>query len=154
MTADHSEHHVDNGAATGRFFRHFIEMVAAMAVGMVAYGALFRSPMDPTGFGAVLRSHRYLDEILMLGAMETSMAAFMLYRGHGARLTAEMAVGMALPTLAVIALTAGGTLPFFTDATLNVSSHVAMLLGMLAAMAVRWTVYAGSHRHGGPPRAP
>lgn len=131
--------------AASAFARHYLEMVAAMALGMVAFGILFVSPLDPLGAREALRAHIYIREVLMLIAMSLPMVAFMLYRGHTAQRTIEMVAGMALPALAVIGLTAAGTVPALNEASLTIWSHVAMLLGMLAAMLYRRSEYATSH---------
>jgi hypothetical protein len=149
MTAiqDRTAEPLTAASATSRFARHYLEMVVAMASGMVVYGVLFRSPLDPTGYGSLLGAHPYLSEFLMLVAMSMPMVAFMLYRGHGWLQTAEMVVGMVVPSVAVICIVAISVVPFLTDSTLSVSSHVAMLMGMLLAMLYRRTEYAGSHAH-------
>lgn len=132
----------------GRFARHYLEMVLAMFAGMVPYGILFVSPLDPVGQRELLRAHPYVSEILMLTAMSLPMAGYMLYRGHGMERTGEMVAGMAVPSLAVIWLTAAGAVPGLSVERLSLWSHVAMLLGMLGAMLFRWDEYAGEHHHG------
>jgi len=126
---------------------HYLEMVAAMAVGMMAYGALVWSPADPTGLGATLRDHPSVGELLMIVAMAVPMVAFMRYRHHSWRLIAEMTLGMALPGVAVVALAATSATPILTGKGLSLASHAAMLLGMLAAMLYRRREYGGSHLH-------
>ena len=131
--------------AAGPFVRHYLEMVVAMALGMMAFGVLFVSPLDPFGYREALRENVYVSELLMLLAMSLPMAVYMLYRGHSAERTAEMVAGMAVPSLAVIALTATGAVPVLNEALLSLWSHVAMLLGMLAAMLYRRAEYALPH---------
>lgn len=137
------------GPAAGarRFLVHYLEMVLAMAVGMLVYGVLFVSPLDPIGLRAVLQAHPYVNEFLMLVAMSLPMVGFMAYRRHGLRLTAEMVAGMALPAVAVIGLTATTWVPLLTERTVSLASHVAMLLGMLVAMLYRRTEYTHAHHH-------
>lgn len=147
-------------AGVRRFLRHYVEMVLAMAAGMVVFGVLFVSPLDPLGYRTTLQAHPYIRELLMLVAMTLPMVAFMVYRGHSTRLTLEMVAGMAVPTLAVIALAATTVLPLLTPVALSLYTHVAMLLGMLAAMLYRRSDYThdhsahgrshhGDHRHEG-----
>jgi hypothetical protein len=138
---------------TGRFLRHYVEMVLAMAVGMPVFGVLFVSPLDPLGYRTDLQGHPYVRELLMLAMMTVPMVAFMAYRRHSLRLTLEMVAGMALPALAVIGLTAGGRVPGFTTATLTIWSHAAMLIGMLLAMLYRRSEYSGHHDHAAHHRA-
>lgn len=133
--------------ATRAFLRHYAEMVLAMAVGMPIFGVLFVSPLDPLGYRATLQAHPYMRELLMLVAMTIPMVGFMAYRRHPWPRTIEMVAGMALPALAVIGLTASSLIPIFTVGTLIIFSHLAMLLGMLAAMLYRRAEYSGTHHH-------
>jgi len=130
-----------------RFGRHYLEMVLSMAVGMVVFGLLFRSPLDPTGYGAELKSRPFLSEYLMLLAMTIPMVAFMRYRNHAWRLTMEMVVGMVVPAVVMIVVTSSGLVPVLNLANLSVSSHAAMLLGMLTAMLLRRREYLEGHCH-------
>jgi uncharacterized membrane protein YedE/YeeE len=150
LTHEPSARSAATALSAGRFGRHYVEMVLAMAVGMAVYGILFRSPLDPTGYRTVLQAHPYFSECLMLLAMSIPMAAFMQYRNHGWRRTTEMVVGMVLPAVAVICLVAFAAVPAFTDSTLSLWSHAAMLLGMLAAMLYRRGEYASPHLHHAP----
>ena len=134
-------------ASGRRFIRHYVEMVLAMAVGMPVYGMLFVSPLDPLGYRAVLEPQPYVRELLMLVAMSLPMVAFMAYRRHSPRLTAEMVAGMAVPTVAVVGLAAASWVPFLTPGTLSLFSHAAMLLGMLVAMLYRRAEYSHAHDH-------
>lgn len=131
--------------STARFVRHYVEMVVAMFVGMPIFGILFRSPLDPLGLRETMFDRPYLSETLMLVAMSIPMAAYMVWRGHRTERTAEMVAGMALPALAVIALTSAEAVPLFSVATLFIWSHLAMLLGMLVAMLLRRDEYAMDH---------
>jgi hypothetical protein len=67
----------------------------------------------------------------------------MRYRGHRWQPTLEMAASMIIPTLIAITLLAAGVLSF--EALFGLE-HVAMLLGMLVAMLLRFDEYA-SHVH-------
>ncbi len=129
------------------FLRHYVEMVLAMAVGMPIFGVLFVSPLDPFGYRATLQARPYVRELLMLVAMAIPMVGFMAYRRHSWAQTIEMVAGMALPALAVIGLTAGAAVPLFSVDTLTLFSHLAMLLGMVAAMLYRRAEYSGTHHH-------
>ncbi len=137
-----------HASSPGVFLRHYVEMVLAMAVGMVAFGVLFVSPLDPLGYRAALGAHPALRELLMLASMAVPMAAFMIYRRHPASRTIEMVVGMAVPSILVVAAHATSAVPGLTDASLSLWSHIAMLLGMLAAMLHRRDEYSMRHDHG------
>jgi hypothetical protein len=83
--------------------------------------------------------------LAMAVTMTVPMVAWMGYRGHGRRANTEMSAAMFLPTFGVIALLWGGLVEDI--GTLLVIEHVAMLLGMLAAMLLRPAEYSG-HGHG------
>jgi hypothetical protein len=129
------------------FVRHYLEMVVAMFAGMVLLGV-------PAGWalGAFGSSTSELTvnapALMLLGmavTMTAPMVAWMRYRGHGWRANTEMAASMVLPTFAAMGLLAVGVM---TDiGTLLVVEHVAMLLGMLAAMLLRLDEYTHHHGH-------
>jgi len=123
------------------FARHYVEMVVVMLGGMVVLGA-------PAGWlmGAFGTSWSQLSPAMMVLVMAVTMTApmvaWMRFRGHAWRPTAEMAASMVLPALAAMALawtvvTAVGTL--------MVVEHAAMLAAMLVAMLVRRDEYMGAH---------
>jgi hypothetical protein len=113
------------------FVRHYVEMVAAMFLGMgVAAGAL-------AVFGV---STGDLQEdapvVLLLGmgaSMTVPMLAWMHYRGHTRQPLVDMSAAMLIPTAGVIAALA------FTDdvGALLMIEHVVMLPAMLVAMLAR-----------------
>jgi len=78
----------------------------------------------------------------MMATMTIPMVAWMRYRGHRWQPTLEMAASMIIPTLIAIVLLAAGVLSF--EALMGVE-HVAMLLGMLAAMLLRIDEYTHAH---------
>jgi hypothetical protein len=133
-------------AATKRFVRHYIEMVAAMFLGMAVLGL-------PTGWalGALgsswsdLHAHAPAAMLLVMAVIMTvPMVGWMAYRGHGRRANAEMAASMFLPTFGVIGLLGAGLV---TDPmALMTVEHVAMLPSMLAAMLLRRDEYS-AHSH-------
>lgn len=132
-------------ASVGAFARHYVEMVVAMGLGMMAFGILFVSPLDPLGLREALWARPIARELGMLVAMSLPMAAWMLFRGHSAECTIEMVVGMAVPSLVVIGLADAAVVPGLGTGNLSLWSHVAMLLGMLGAMLVRRDEYARPH---------
>jgi len=113
------------------FIRHYLEMVAAMFIGMGVLGM-------PAG---MLVDDEALDLLVMAASMTIPMVAWMRYRGHSWRAAGEMSGAMFAPTFVAIALL--GTVDFDT---LMVFEHVAMLLAMLAAMLLRPSEY--THAHG------
>jgi hypothetical protein len=124
----------------GHFIRHYTEMVIAMFLGMAVLGV-------PAGWalGAVGSSWDELNNdapaLMLLGmaaTMTIPMVAWMRYRGHGWRANTEMAASMVLPTFAAIGVLAAGAMDI---GALLVVEHIAMLLGMLAAMLLRLDEY-------------
>jgi hypothetical protein len=128
------------GHSARHFVRHYIEMVAVMFLGMFALGR-------PAGWlfsalGASTSSQHPAMMLLSMGVtMTVPMVAWMRYRGHGWRPTAEMAASMLIPTFVAIALAGTGLME---GGSLMVSEHVAMLSGMLIAMLFRREEYSGT----------
>ena len=115
----------------GAFARHYLEMVLAMAAGMMVYSMAFGRGMAFTG---------YRDEAVMAAFMTVPMVAWMRYRGHTWRQAAEMAAAMLVPFAVVVVALAGQ--PGVSAQTIGMLGHAAMLLGMLALMEVRRRDYA------------
>jgi len=134
--------------AVKRFIRHYAEMVAAMLLGMVVLGAPAEWVM---GLAAGTGWHELSEDapaamlLLMAVTMTVPMVAWMRYRGHGRRASAEMSASMFLPAFAATALLG---LKLVEDVgTLLAVEHVAMLLSMLGAMLLRPSEYTQHHRH-------
>jgi hypothetical protein len=154
--ATHAQHYAAahdgrrSSSATRQFVRHYVEMVVAMLAGMVALGV-------PAGwalkaFGSSTSELTDAAPALMLLGMAVTMTvpmvAWMRYRGHGRRATFEMAASMVLPAFAAVGLLAADVMTHI--GTLLAVEHVAMLLGMLAAMLLRLDEYTRHHGHVGP----
>ena len=123
---------------TWRFVRHYLEMLAAMAIGMVVLGAASDALLE-------LPDRTAVTLVEMAICMTLPMVAWMRIRGHGWRLCNEMAAAMLLPTAGMLALLAGGVV---TDAgTLLMLEHIVMLPSMLIAMLLRRDEYTRHHRH-------
>jgi hypothetical protein len=132
--------------ATKRFVRHYVEMVAAMFIGMGVLGVPAGWALDATG-SSWSQLHSDAPALMLLGmavTMTVPMVGWMAYRGHGRRANAEMSVAMFVPTLGVIGLLGADLV---TDVgALLVIEHVVMFVSMLAAMLLRTAEYAG-HDH-------
>jgi hypothetical protein len=130
-------------SSTKHFVRHYVEMVAAMFLGMAVLGLPAGWALNAAGSGWS-ELHSDAPALMLLGmavTMTVPMVGWMAYRGHGRRANAEMSASMLLPTLAVIGLLASG---LATDVgALLVIEHVAMLASMLAAMLLRSAEYTG-----------
>ena len=124
-------------AANRRFARHYIEMLIAMFVGMVALGAPFEALVS-TDSAAV--------KVTEMGVtMTIGMVAWIRYRGHGWRPCIEMAALMLLPTALALLLFAVGAATETT--TLLGVQHVVMLPAMLIVMLLRRDEYSHHHDH-------
>jgi hypothetical protein len=121
-----------------RFARHYLEMVVAMMVGM-ALIPVSRALVDlPDGTGFELAE--------MAVWMTVPMVAWMRFRGHGRRVTAEMAAAMLVPAAALLALHLTGAVA--DGEALVMVEHTVMFPAMLVAMLLRRDEYTADHaRH-------
>jgi hypothetical protein len=127
-----------------RFLRHYVEMVAAMFLGMGVLGTAMAAM--GTSWLALTEDVPALMLMGMATAMTLPMVGWMLYRGHRWRANAEMSAAMFVPTFAVIGLL---WTELLTDTgALMAVEHVAMLLAMAGVMLLRPAEYI--HHHGRP----
>jgi len=128
--------------STRHFIRHYVEMIAAMFLGMVILGVPGELALQALGSGtSELRADA--PALVFLGmavTMTVPMVAWMRYRGHGRRANTEMAASMVLPTFAVIGLLWAGAVEDI--GALMVLEHVAMLASMLGVMLLRPAEYS------------
>ena len=127
--------------STKHFIRHYLEMVAAMFLGMLVLG--LPAGWAVSAFGSSMSElHSDARAAMLLGmavTMTAPMVGWMRYRGHGWRASAEMSAAMFLPTFAAIALL---WVELVEDiGGLMVIEHVAMLAAMAAAMLLRPAEY-------------
>jgi flagellar biosynthetic protein FliP len=112
-----------------RFTGHYVEMVAAMIIGMMALGALWP---------AAWLERADVDAIVMATNMTVAMVLVMALRRHSWPRIAEMSAAMYLPFLALL-------VPYWLGAisgtALMVAGHVIMFPLMLAAMVWRRAEY-------------
>jgi flagellar biosynthetic protein FliP len=117
------------GRKLARFTGHYVEMVAAMLIGMVALG-----PLWPSAW----LGRPDVDALVMVTNMTVAMVLAMALRRHAWPRIAEMAAVMALPFAALL-------VPYWLGAlsgpTLMVAGHVLMFPLMLAAMVWRRAEY-------------
>ncbi len=129
----------DRRARTWSFVRHYLEMVAAMAVGMIALHPVAMVVLPALGWSAAL-SRPDLHTLVMATTMAIGMAAWMRYRGHRWRAVVEMSGAMYLPFVVLF-------VPLWTGAisgtTLSVAGHLLMLPAMLGVMLLRPQEYCG-----------
>jgi hypothetical protein len=123
----HAAHHA-GGRGWVAFLGHFGQMVMAMMLGMGLFALLpVRSRDLPE-----------LYALLMAVSMTVPMVAWMHFRGHPRRASAEMAAAMVVPTLLLIPLV---WLDIISGRMLIGLEHVLMLPTMLAAMLYRRSEY-------------
>jgi flagellar biosynthetic protein FliP len=122
------------------FWWHFLEMSAAMWIGMVVGGVLFTAIL--AGFGTTITEVRlqYPElAVLVMGVnMTLPMVAWMRHCGHGWRSSAEMAAAMFVPAIPVIALLRSEMIAFAAVCGLYCA---VMMAAMLALMGYRRSEY-------------
>ena len=86
--------------------RHFLEMVAAMWVGMVAGGLVFAPILAASEMTPSEARVRYPELYLLVMAfnMTVPMVLWMRHRGHGARSCFEMSAAMVVPGILLLCL--------------------------------------------------
>jgi flagellar biosynthetic protein FliP len=126
-----------------RFLRHYLEMVAAMFVGMVVLGATVRGVLAFTG-REFPPQYPELVSLEMAFDMSVGMVAWMRHRGHGWPSTLQMAGAMFAPAVALLPLL---WLGLIADESLLVLEHLAMFPLMFLVMRRRRAEY-GDPSHG------
>jgi hypothetical protein len=123
-----------------RFLRHYLEMVAAMLVGMVVLGTAVRGVLALTGreFPA---QYPELAALEMAFTMAVGMMVWMRHRGHGWASMLEMAGAMFAPAVGLFPLLWLGVIA--GDALL-VLEHLAMFPLMYLVMLCRRAEYGGA----------
>ncbi|GAA2889629.1 hypothetical protein GCM10010517_53770 [Streptosporangium fragile] len=125
-----------------RFLRHYLEMIAAMLVGMAVLGAAVRGALALAGL-EFPPGRPEVAVLEMAATMSAGMVVWMRHRGHGWAGTLEMTATMIVPALALLPLLWLGVLP--GDALLLLE-HVVMLPLMLLVMLRRRDEYGGPAR--------
>ncbi|MGY1712029.1 hypothetical protein ACI8AC_21225 [Geodermatophilus sp. SYSU D00758] len=138
LAADLAAHAAHRRARRRKLVLHYLEMVVAMAVGMVALHPVWSFLLDAVGWGAVLDATEPMT-MVMATNMTIGMTLVMRWRGHGWRACAEMAAAMYLPFLVLF-------VPFWAGlisaGDVMIWGHVLMLVAMAGAMAIRPHEYA------------
>ena len=132
--------HAAGGHGRWRFLRHYLEMVAAMFVGMVALGAAGRGVLALAGLQFPAQ-YPELAALEMAVTMSVGMAAWMRHRGHGWASTLEMAGAMFTPAVVLFPLL---WLGLIASDTLLLLEHLAMFPLMYLVMLRRRAEYGGS----------
>lgn len=116
-----------------RFTRHFLEMVVAMAAGMMVLGPVRTLIVAQLGWSGLF-DRPELHAMAMAADMTVAMSLWMRYRKHSWISITEMAAAMVLPFVVLfIPLWAGA----LSGETLLVAGHLLMLPAMVIAMLYR-----------------
>lgn len=130
---------VKRRARISHFWLHFVEMFAAMWIGMAAGAPVF---LAITGLSSARQaSHLYPAQsvLSMALSMTLPMVGWMLLRGHGRRNSAEMAAAMLVPAIPFIILC---SLHVLTGGTASCIYMMLSTLAMLGLMVYRRDVYS------------
>jgi uncharacterized membrane protein YhaH (DUF805 family) len=142
---EHSTVHGDHVLRRSRFWRHFVEMVIAMVVGMAVLGFPFRAILGSFGYTRDEAFDRFPEIVclVMTFNMAVGMVAWMRLRGHPWRATAEMTLAMSVATTVAL----GMFWLHIVDADPMIAlMHVLMLPAMFVAMVRRREEYSYAHR--------
>lgn len=120
------------------FWRHFLQMLAAMAVGMIVTVAVFLAVVGLQTWDEVTVQYPTQALVGMAVGMTLPMTAWMAYRGMGRRNTYEMAAAMALPVIPFLCLVWFGV----TASAWCGAYCLVTIVAMLALMRYRRSVYA------------
>ena len=115
----------------GSAVRHFLEMVVAMAVGMVALGPLWTRAAAGLGWSAWLERPDVAAMVMALN-MSIAMSVWMRYRGHSWTGAARMSAGMVAAFAVLLPALWAGAL---TGAAFMTIGHVLMLVVMAGMVA-------------------
>ncbi len=113
------------------FWRHFLQMLAVMMVGMIVSGAIFLSFVGLKTWDEVTTQYGTQALIVMAVGMTVPMVAWMLYRGMGRKNSYEMAAVMVIPVIPFLCLVWFGVTPSAQCGPYCAVTVVAMLALML-----------------------
>ena len=130
-------------AAVWRFVRHYLEMVAAMVLGMAVLGPAESVLLDPLGWQSV-RAVPELDALVMATNMTVAMVAWMRYRSNSRAATSAMAAAMYLSFVLLFPLL---WLGFLSADGMLLGGHLLMLPAMAGAMLLHRDEYTGHPGH-------
>jgi len=85
------------------FWRHFVEMIVAMAVGMFVGVAIFLTVVGMTFDEALVQLPTWTLIVVAI-SMAAPMIAWMRHRGHGWRDCSEMGAAMVIPVVPFLCL--------------------------------------------------
>ena len=134
-----------SGARTGlqqlrRFAWHFIEMCAAMCIGLAVGDAVYFWVAGLAGYAKPFSQLPVLSLALATIFMTAPMTAWMLRRGMPCRAIVEMSAAMAILAVALLAL---GWIGALAMSRLALAEHALMMPAMLLPMLLDLDLYTG-----------
>ena len=122
------------------FWRHFLQMLAIMMIGMIASGAILLTVVGLKTWEEVTTQYGTQALIAMAVGMTVPMAAWMLHRGMGWKKTYEMAAVMVVPVIPFLCL-----VWFGVTKSAQCGPYCAVsIVAMLALMFYRRAEYSAS----------
>jgi hypothetical protein len=121
--ARHPDAAAQPGLRISPFWQHFLEMFAAMWVGMAVGMPVYLAFTGASSF----RAHPVQSLVAMALSMTVPMFGWMLFRGHGWRNSAEMAGAMLVPAIPFLILGSVGAISGAACCPYMVLSTLAML---------------------------
>ena len=112
---------------------HYVEMVVAIAIGMVALHPVWTFALDAAGWSAFLDVPEAM-AMVMATNMTVAMTAWMKYRGHSWISCVEMGAAMYLPFLVLFVPM---WLGLISSSAMFLWGYALMLVAMAGAMAIR-----------------
>jgi hypothetical protein len=131
-----------HGQRVSPFWRHFWQMLAAMAAGMIVTGAILLTAVGVKTWNEVTTEYPTQALLAMAVGMTVPMAAWMLHAGMSRRNTGEMSAVMVLAVIPFLCLV-------WADVTKSAQcgGYCALsVVAMLALMRYRYAEYA-THAH-------
>jgi hypothetical protein len=126
---------------TGRFFLHFLALQISMTLGALVCYLVVRLISASSGSTTIYRPGTFLFAVGDIFFLIVPVIAWMVFRGHSARHSLEMAVAMGLPVVAILVF---GPLTAYDYLTwLLTAGYPAMSLGMLTYMLYRRDLFTG-----------
>jgi hypothetical protein len=120
------------------FWRHFLQMLAAMVVGMIATGAIFMAIVGLKTWEEVTSQYPTQSLLAMAAGMTVPMVAWMVHRGMGWKNSYEMAAVMVVPVIPCLLL-----VWFGVTKSAQCGAYCAVtVLAMLALMRYRRSQYS------------
>ena len=121
------------------FWLHFLEMFAAMWIGMAAGRPVILAITGLSSTDQAYRLYPWQSVLSMALSMTVPMVAWMLFRGHGWRNSAEMAAAMLVPAIPFIILC---SLHVLGGGPANGVYMMLSTLAMIGLMVYRRDVYS------------